>query len=493
LRAIKGLVGPRQAVAGFGTLHAPDDRDEADVGVSAMAYRKLKGELTRLARDRGGNFAMMFGVSSLAILMSAGLAVEYTRSISERSAMANALDAAVLATARGISMGEIAMKDAEEHLRLMFIGNLNKPDGATADYRIENVVFDPIAETVSASAAYTQQGLFRFFGENNTRNLTTGAAATYGSNEAEVAMTFDVTGSMKGNKLANLKTAALAGVDQLLEKNRPGSEKIRISAIPYAEAVNVGSMSPYVFPDLGGPFDAPLSLGDFLDALDEGLISALTTVTDDLADSIVGTAAKDTCATERKGEHRFSPVGPDIAMVNRDARLGICPTATLVPLTADGQRLRDTINSFRADGVTAGQIGIQWAWYTLSTQWSEYLPQGSRPSDDDDVKKYAVIMTDGEFNTAFAEVPENEATTMRQGKRSSETAVTLCTRMKEEGIEIFTIGFQLRETAAIETLRACASPDRPDAQFFYDASTGAELTNAYRDIASTIQALRLVR
>src|SRR5690606_39541254 len=57
-------------------------------------------------------------------------------------------------------------------------------------------------------------------------------------------------------------------------------------------------------------------------------------------------------------------------------------------------------------------------------------------------------------------------------------AETLCTNMKRDGIEIFTIGFALpsNEGAAARTiLKDCASPDTPLTKHFYDAADGDEL------------------
>jgi hypothetical protein len=61
-------------------------------------------------------------------------------------------------------------------------------------------------------------------------------------------------------------------------------------------------------------------------------------------------------------------------------------------------------------------------------------------------------------------------------------------------ITVFTIGFGLRDgTRAMNMLRDCATPQDGAIQYFYSATTGADLTAAYTEISRTIQSLRLVR
>ena len=60
--------------------------------------------------------------------------------------------------------------------------------------------------------------------------------------------------------------------------------------------------------------------------------------------------------------------------------------------------------------------------------------------------------------------------------------------MKEQGITVYTIGFDLGgNSTAINVLQNCASsPDK-----FYNASDGIELRQAFRDIALRLAQLRL--
>jgi hypothetical protein len=50
-----------------------------------------------------------------------------------------------------------------------------------------------------------------------------------------------------------------------------------------------------------------------------------------------------------------------------------------LPLGADKQDLRQRINEMQPQGMTAGHLGTQWAWYTLSPNFSSLWPLASEP------------------------------------------------------------------------------------------------------------------
>jgi Flp pilus assembly protein TadG len=437
----------------------------------------LPASLRAFRNDRRGNFAMLFAVVSVAVSVAAGAAVDLTQALADRTHMADALDAAVLATAKAISTGRIGSGEAESYLGEIFAGNIGQSASGAGDFELASVAVDPAASTVSARMTATYRSAFGILGEAGTFPLSATAAASYGGGAdetVEVAMAFDVTGSMAGSKIAALRTAALAGIATLLD-NSEG--RVRIAAIPYAAAVNVGpALGKYIYRDNGDPLAVPPAF----DVAKPLLVKA-------------GNKNTDNCATERKGDFEVSGAGPDAAMINRDGRLkkGACPMAAIVPLTSNAGLLRNTVDDFRADGTTAGHIGIQWAWYALSNAWSRFVPDGSAAGKGGKIHKYAVIMTDGEFNTAYAGTSDFNRS--REAIRNSaDKAIALCTAMKNQDIEIFTIGFGLKQANAIETLKACATPDHGGMKYFYSVSTGNEVVDVYKEIAAAIKKLRLI-
>ena len=473
-----------------------------------MNKEKLGAVGRKFRRDENGNFLMMFGLATAAIFLTIGLSVEYAQSINMKTRVTNSLDAATLATARALSIGDITQAQAAGYLQQVFIANIGVKNIAGSQFKLDDVTIDPVANTVTAKASFHQDLRFLSVGTANDKQIVgSRSAATYGISDIEVAMVLDITGSMSGWKITALKEAANLGVEELLSVNSPTDTKVRISLVPYSYAVNVGeNLSKYVYLDFpfkksaAPAFDAALyeetGTGyDISDFLKTGNVNHL--------DPQSG-YAEDYCATDRKKpkgggtNYQYTDAHPGTAMLPRDSRLktGWCPSTAMMPLSKDETALRNRINSLGAGGYTAGHIGLQWAWYTLSPNWADYLPAGSKPGDpiaDDDLQKYIILMTDGKFNTAYANVRRSDWKRGEQASTSKTHTDKLCREVKNNSIKIFTIGFQLDDATALTMLKNCATPDKGDVTYHYEPETGAELRETYEKIARTIQTLRLIQ
>lgn len=112
-------------------------------------------------------------------------------------------------------------------------------------------------------------------------------------------------------------------------------------------------------------------------------------------------------------------------------------------------------------------------------------------------------MTDGQFNTAFAGVRDkwDEQPQLYQGAKSRSYAESLCANMRDDGIEVFTIGFDLsnpkmdksESDQAKTVLKNCSSPDTSSMKHYYEASTGAELDAAFKEIIRNTERLALTK
>ncbi|WP_136658033.1 pilus assembly protein [Nitratireductor sp. XY-223] len=472
-----------------------------------MGTGKLNTLFANFRRDEGGNFMMIFAFATAAIFLTVGLAVEFSHSINMKTRVTNSLDAATLATARALSIGEITEDQADDYLEAVFIANLGVDDLGSSDFAIENITINPVDKTVSARAVYDQDLKFISIGAAvDHQEVGSNSAATYGISDIEVAMVLDTTGSMGGSKITALKDAAEIGVEELLSVNTPTDVKVRISLIPYSYAVNTGPLAQYVYADFKEKkSDAPFYSNELFDDTGVGYdIDAFqeTGNMDDMYANDDGTPIDD-CATDRKApnsgtSYQYSDANPSYGMLPRDSRLHTdwCPSAALMPLSSNESALKTRINSLNASGWTAGHIGLQWAWYTLSHDWYDYMPSGSKPGDpavDDDLQKYVILMTDGEFNTAYADVKKKNWSAGSQGSKSRTHTENLCDNVKGDQIKIFTIGFQLYDSTALAMLKDCATPDDGEVTYHYEPETGEELKETYENIARTIQSLRLIQ
>src|SRR5690606_23561215 len=112
-------------------------------------------------------------------------------------------------------------------------------------------------------------------------------------------------------------------------------------------------------------------------------------------------------------------------------------------LTTDEDALLGSIDAFEANGYTAGAIAVQWTYYMLSPQWRSAikdagLGDGPANTKPDKISKVAILMTDGQFNTAYADVGKNYND---QSNLARNNAESICSNMKRDGIEVYTIGF----------------------------------------------------
>src|SRR5690606_12640939 len=141
-----------------------------------------------------------------------------------------------------------------------------------------------------------------------------------------------------------------------------------------------------------------------------------------------------------------------------------------------------------------GHIGVQWTWYMLSENWAGVLPASARPArvDPRRVAKYAILMTDGEFNASYFDVDDAGAVFNNSGKRQTRDAARdLCREMRKAGMELFTIGFKRESNQARNTMADCASPQTGGIRYYYDTSTGEELDEAFREIVRNIERLAI--
>jgi len=444
----------------------------------------------RFLRDSGGNFAILFGALCPVLALSAGLAINTSQLFMVKSNLLNALDSAVTSTARGLTTGAIAEEDARKEVEAFLYANGGTGFAESDRIKLEELKVDKAAKTVSANASVTIDLAFPLFGSDPTRTVTAESAAVYSDKRIEVVMMLDVTGSMEPkngkDKIGDLRKAAANAVDSFLTEQNVRNSRVRVALVPYANSVNVGDLAEstvFVERNRNDRKQAP------------GMYSPRN----------VSFGQRDECATERKGAEQYTDAGPDVAMVNRDYFLDRyadesntrpCPVASVVPLTTDAAKLKRVIKGFVAEGGTAGHIGIQWSWYMLSNKWAPVLKASERPAKMDrrKVAKYAILMTDGEFNLSYFDITHHSQAYNDRGKPATrQAAKDLCSAMKRQGIEIFTVGFHLSEPNAKKTMADCATPDTSSVKHYYETANGEELNAAFQEIAGNIERLALTK
>ena len=408
--------------------------------------------LTRFRRSEEGAIAIIFALSISVLVMMAGLAIDVGRVMHASAKMTTALDAAALSAAKSMREGGLSDDDikqiAERYFQLNFAGS-------GVNYTVTGdlgVAINRDANSIELNISGQVPTLFARIAGIEQFTVPRTATALYESNDVELALQLDVTGSMAGRKLADLKVAVRDLLDIMLpDEGTPN--KVRVGLAPFSAGVNAG---PY-------------------------------------AASVTNGRATDGCVYERRNLADQASEAPATGAMALKARSDLtgrsiqsCPSnARIVALTESKSTLWSEVNSYRDGGTTAGHLGTAWAWYLVSPEWSTLWPTASRPAPYRDGKtiKAVVLMTDGSYNTIGGISSGDTSATARQVSR---IAVETCEAMRAQGIRVYAVGFQA-PTAALETLRSCAT----NASSFFDASNGDQLRNVFRAIATELNNLRL--
>lgn len=568
-------------------------------GLCRLARRlcaSIARQLGALAREQRGATAIFVAASIIPLVGFMGLAVDTTRGYLVKSRLGTAVDAAALAGGR-------VFTSANRDVDIQMYFDANFPDGYMSAVKEPlQILPDTVNKKLVVSAEVTIPTTFMRLVGIDSIPVAASAEVTIESQNVEVALVLDITGSMAGQKIVDLKAAANELVDIVVQDDQSLFYS-KVAIAPYSQAVNVGSYAEQV----RGTPPAPKAItnveklgtgtsgdprrirvtapnhgfnnGDkiFITGVNAGFddkINNSTAGSYDSTDSpnfwVVGertandfilkrggggninwdpsgssndwngsyssggsifcttpgcqyytflnmsgswrTFALTTCVTERIGSEAYTDAPPSTAFVglNYPASSNPCVSVGITPLTSNKADLHAKINSLTASGSTAGQIGTAWGWYLLSPNFSYLWPTGSQPAAYGTPKlmKVAVIMTDGDFNTIYRNGVIASDAGSGSGSNSDHInqnatngngftqALALCNAMKAPGknIIIYTVGFDLASISsstaranAENFLNQCAtSPSH-----VYFPESGAEMQDAFRDIALKISKLRL--
>lgn len=393
-----------------------------------------QSSLARFCADRRGNVAMMVALCAMAMLGLVGVALDFSRTMMVRTSMQDALDAAVLAAAELQSRGGASMADLRAIANAMISAN---ETGSVAHVCAEpvltrNVASGRVSMDMACDTPTTLSAVLGF----PKLSFTVASTAEYARTQLDVAMMLDVTGSMSGQKLKDLKAAAKLLVDTVVDPTGAGDD-VRVALAPFSASVNAG--------------------GYFLKAT-----------------NIPPGAVR--CVTERVGGQAYTDAAPGAGAYSA-AGPNNCPGASIVPLAHDPVALKARIDAFSAGGMTAGHLGVAWARYLISPKWSGVWPAASAPLSYGDPQqvKAVILMTDGEFNTQYSAL----GSSAQQARRH-------CDAMKADGVIVYTVAFQAGG-AAEALLKQCAT----STDTYFKTSTGAALQDAYREIGLQLRRLRI--
>ena len=418
----------------------------------------------RMARDERGTIAIITGLIFIVLCGGVAMAMDGARGYTVAHRAASALDSALLATGRRLAK-EGSNFNAQTFAQGYFDNQMQTMQSGTEAETYNPIVLnvDTNAGTVSASVTATVPTTFGALLGVDQLTVSKSATVAYGNQDLELALMIDVTGSMNwsaGGGLTKLEAlkASVGNLTNILMKDpNAGGGRVRVAVAPYSTSVNAGTYAAAVSNNTSN---------------DNCVVERLTNPNNDNAPSVSIDALR------------------SIEVANSELQSGSygryrCPAAEVVALTDSKSEVVNAVNSYSASGGTAAHLGIAWAWYLISDKWNGIFGKNAAPKGDTATIKAVILMTDGEYNTAYQGVTGQDLV------NPYNTAAQLCQNMKADGIRIFSVGFQLPSVTAADSLRDCASLDEAGNKQFYQPSTPDELNAVYASIATKLSSLRI--
>lgn len=332
----------------------------------------------RFGRSEDGS-ALIFSLFIFVLmLMMAGMAVDLMRYETERSMLQNTLDRAILAAA------DLDQTLDPEDVVIDYFEKSGFGENLNSVTVTEGVNF----RTVNAEASANVDTFFMPLVGINELLAPAGGTAEERISDIEISLVLDVSGSMEGDKLANLQDAAQEFVRTMIDDT--AQDRTSISIVPYASQVSVGE-----------------DILDYFNVSDEHSYSSCV---DFSTSDFEATSISRTDLLQRTGHF-------DASTYSRPPYYWMCnPSSSreILPLSNNVSVLENAIEDFVAIGNTSIEIGMKWGTALLDpgtrSVVTDMVSDGivenhfeGRPFeyDNPDVLKVVVVMTDGVNTTQY--------------------------------------------------------------------------------------------
>jgi Flp pilus assembly protein TadG len=467
-------------------------------------------------RATSGNIAIAAALVVPVLLALTGGAIDIGRHVALRAELTNAVESAVLAAAKFQNAS-----DLEELVEGYVASNLSQEGRRLAN--METTVEATLAlnkRVVKVSARGDMETFFLGMAGMHTLPVAASAEAQVSRSNIEIALVLDISSSMKGQRVVQLRTAATNFINMIFDANDAATTSMSI--VPFGGTVNIG---PDLFYYLAGGRVAPI--------LDPSATVYTTSTPGGIANNRFRFSTGDNCV-----EYTLDDF--DDSLIPEASRSQVphfwaftdfhpwCPhsTSRIFLNSNNRQALIGVINAMSLSDGTGMDVGALWGAKALSPHWRGRLGGDfpDRPSDydDEDTLKVVVLMTDGAItgqqrikDHTHTSTHSNKATTGTPGEAgtskggnsanqqmlyvqgsASDTAsadnavgrfTRVCNSYRTNGVVVYTIGFDITANSLPDKMlgRCASDPGK------YHFVSQLDLAAAFREIATSINALRI--
>ncbi|HEY8566249.1 MAG TPA: pilus assembly protein [Beijerinckiaceae bacterium] len=402
--------------------------------------------------DQRGTTAVIFGLSVLPLLAFVGVAVDYSRGSHEKVKLQAALDATAIALVR--EADTLKTPDAFQRRATTILNSLY---AAGPNVPMPTVAMPEVAgKRVKLSATTPVPTIFSAFQGGRPMQVGATTETVWGTRTIEVALALDTTGSMASSgKMEALKVAVGDLVDIFKAASKtPGD--IKVSVVPFNTQVRI----PVTHRDAAWMrYDVRLENPNITGRAKQ-----------------VNRPNWNGCLADRDQRYDASSESPSGLEATKyvAAECGVAGLATMLPLTADLESVRTTVNAMTPTGATNVTIGF-------TTGLSSIRPGHplSASGSGGDVQRYLILLTDGD-NTQNRWTGNGSATSTAIDDRLK----LACDEARKEAVSIYTV----RVIAGNEPLlKSCAT----EPGMYSNASNAAQLKPIFERIAREITGTRL--
>ncbi|MBO6677852.1 pilus assembly protein [Parvibaculum sp.] len=423
----------------------------------------------RFLGDQRGNFAIMFALASIPIIVAAGAAVDISRAYVVETRLKAALDAAALAVG-----GTTGQTNAQLQVIAQNYFNANYPADRMGVPGTVTVAQNgnEVSLTVAASLPTSLMGIAGI----DTLDIGARSEVTRMGKKLEVALVLDNTGSMdSGGRMTVLKAAAKNLIDTVSTAAlTPGD--VKVSIVPFNVDVKVGTSyenanwikwTEFVSSGGGGGGCSLFQIIFGLCNNNGGGSSSHAGWNGCIMDRDQNYDAQNTLppATSGGSDATRYPAHENTSYNNN------CNMQTIMPLSYNWSALKTHIDNMVPAGYTNTTIGLAWGWNMLTPG----APLSTAASPASNLDKVIVFLTDGD-NT-------RSRWGTSQSTMDSRTSL-VCANIKAAGILVYSV----RVIDGNATLiRNCAT----QTSMYYSVNSASELTSVFASIAQSLSNLRI--
>lgn len=478
-------------------------------------------KLFEFQHNKSGNVAMLYALSVLPIFAVAGFAIDYERQVTMQLRVQVGLDAAALATSlRQNETGGLEPEELNRVAQEFFDGNFI-PNAQLTLHPVEaSVVGDEVLLSVSGMLDTTFMEII------GRKTMPVGASTGVVYNiqrPVELALVLDTSESMAGSKLTALQDASREMIDILLpnEDDPSANAAAKMSVIPFNDYVRIDTS----YGNAGWirdtePFttetescttsnEARIEAGCYQE--EYACQKTSGSVEQGNQEQYMGTCKRwvcpegaepeKTCSTKYKYyEWQGCMLSRDYPYNTTDASYSTHPISGFQhtgnwcknnvglskEMTSDHRDVDQVIGSLKAKRKTYIPTGLIWGLRSLSSQAPFTGAEDYASFAAEDGRKALMLMSDG-ANTVS---PNNSG---KHSKSDTDKANTyteeICEEIKAQGIEVFTVAFDLADEETKDMLKDCATDD----SYYYDAEDAEELREAFVAISRDLAELAISR